>query len=135
MLNSDKNYSLRFYTIDSDNKNLQKWNKLKVMCEGGPDFDKKITNLVKSHLRNNWVIAMSEDEYNCGNFDRRTRSYYYRGEEYYEHIDDIILYINTDKTEVCWKYEQVEDLLDSFIRASREIIGYDIEIRGCIEIK
>jgi hypothetical protein len=135
MLNSDKQYSLRFYALDLNDQTRQKWNKLKVMCEGGPDFDKKITELVKGRLHNNWVIAMSQNEYERDFFDESTRSYYYRGEEYYEHMNDIIIHINTEKTTACWKYEQVVDLLDTFIRASREIIGYDIEIRGCIEIK
>lgn len=133
MLNSNKEYSLRFYPLDLNLQTRQKWNKLKVMCEGGSDFDKKITKSVKERLNNNHVIAMSQDEYKKGNFNSLTRSYYYRGEDYYEHMDDIILYINNASD--YWKYEHLEDLLDTFIMASREIIGYDIEIRGCIEVK
>lgn len=121
-------YKLRFH-IDKDNapfKYMKRWNDLKIKCENGEN--KHIIEKIKSYCKLN-----SNKEISYLDTAEGSKKITFRDFSSSQNDNDIILHeiINTDNEK--WTYEELDDLMDAFIKTANFYIEGEFA-NGCIEM-
>lgn len=121
-------YKLRF-RIDKENapfKYMERWNDLKIKCETGEN--KHIIQKIKSYCKLNSNKEISYLDTSEGGKQIRFRDFSCSKKD-----NDIILHeiVNTNNEK--WTYEELEDLMDAFIKTANFYIEGEF-VNGCIEM-
>jgi hypothetical protein len=127
-------YKLRFkLDFDAPNDYIEKWNKLKKECE--TTNNKIIVDEIKNYCKlesNKNLPYLKRCEGGLGGNDNIMNKQIRFRLDSIKYDDDILLYIENSEFEK-WTYEELDDILRSFIIVLNKIMSCEC-VNGCIEI-
>ena len=129
-------HTLRFWIdCDMNKKYMDKWIDLKYTCETGKN--QLIVNVIKSNcsiLSNKNLPYLNNMEGGMGKNKQIRFRDYKLWSQIPKYTDNFILFDNIINTnDEKWTYEELDDLINAFIKTANTIVGIDC-VNGCIQI-